>query len=196
MAEEKLDPDLVEAFLKGDPDVVARLRGLVRSVVRSFRLAGAVETDLVQDALTRIFANLSGGQYRGDSSLETYARRIARFTCLEHIRRRRREVRLDAASLASRARWAEPEDAFLWSEEHLRNLRIFSCLPADCRELLRLVFVEGLSYREIAGRLGITEGAIKTRVCRCRQTFRRAAGLQITGRAARFVPKNIRRDRQ
>jgi RNA polymerase sigma factor (sigma-70 family) len=191
------DQDQVEAFLRGDTGVVQRLRALVRGVVRGFRIAGAAENlDLVQDTLTRVYANLSAGQYRGESSLETYARRIARFTCLEHIRRRRREVELDAESLASHARWAGPEDTFLWSEEHLRNVKVFSCLTPDCRELLRLVFEEGLSYKDVASRLGLTEGAIKTRVCRCRRTFRQAAGLPGASPASRAIPKGVRRNRR
>jgi RNA polymerase sigma-70 factor (ECF subfamily) len=185
----------VDAFLRGDPAAVQRLRSLVLGVVRAFRIAAAAEdSDLVQETLTRIYANLSAGQYRAESSLETYARRIARFTCLQHIRRRRRQVELDPESLTSQARWAEPEDTFLWSEEHLRNVKVFSCLSADCRDVLRMAFIEGLSYKDIAARLGISEGALRTRVCRCRQAFREAAGLPGPARTHGGVARKLRRN--
>jgi len=58
------------------------------------------------------------------------------------------------------------------TEEHARNLEVLAGLPPDCRELLRMVFVDRLSYREIGLKLGISEGAIKTRVHRCRAACR------------------------
>jgi RNA polymerase sigma-70 factor (ECF subfamily) len=122
--------------------------------------------------------NLTSGQFRGEASLRTYAARVARYTCLEHLRRRRPEVVLDADNVPSQDRWSGPEESFLWTEEHLQNLEIFSSLPRECRELLRMVFVDRLPYREIGLKLGISEGAIKTRVHRCRAAFRRNAGLQ------------------
>lgn len=171
------DPDgEVAGFLEGDTRVIGGVREAVDRVVRSFQFPdSALNKDLAQDSLMRLFVNLSAGRFRGDSSLATYARRVARYTCLEHLRRRRFEVGLDPEVVASRARWAEPEESFLWTEEHLRNLEIFASLPPDCRELLKLVFIEGRSYREIGVRLGVSEGAIKTRVHRCRRALREAA---------------------
>jgi RNA polymerase sigma-70 factor (ECF subfamily) len=87
-------------------------------------------------------------------------------------------VDLDPEGLRAADRWSAPEDSFLWTEEHLRNLQAFASLPAECREILRLVGVEGVSYREIAGRLGITEGALKSRIHRCRLACREAAAAQ------------------
>ena len=173
------DPDAeIAGFLKGDPRVVGMVREGVERVVRSFQFpTGGLSRDLVQDTLTRVFENLAGGQFRGDASLKTYARRVARYTCLEYLRRRRYEVDLDPDRVPSSDTWSAPEESFLWTEEHLHNLEIFSCLTPDCREILRLVFIERLPYREIAGQLGISEGAVKTRVHRCRVSFRKAAGL-------------------
>ena len=47
-------------------------------------------------------------------------------------------------------------------------LRVIHGLPEGDRLLLTLVFGEHLSYSEVARRLGITEGAVKTRMCRCK----------------------------
>jgi len=173
-------------FLRGDHDAVAAVREAVLTAVRGFQFSDASLTkDLVQDSLTRIFANLSAGRFRGDASLDTYSRRVARYTCLEYLRRRRAEVELDAEHLPCLDTASGPEEAFLWTEEHLRNLEIFSCLTADCREILRLAFLERLPYKEIGRRLGVSVGAVKTRVHRCRSMFREAAGLdhQVLTRA-------------
>lgn len=167
------------AFLRGDPAHVASVEEAVRLTVRSFQF-GDLDTDrdLVQESLSRVLGNLAAGKFRGESSLRTYARNIARYTCLEHIRRRRWQVELDPESLTSSDRGAEPEGSFLWAEEHLRNLQAFAELPSESRELLKLVCVEGVSYRDAAARLGISEAAIKSRLHRCRLAIREAAGLR------------------
>jgi RNA polymerase sigma factor (sigma-70 family) len=169
----------IEEFLRGDPARVREIRDAVRLVVRGFQFAGgAIDEDLVQEVLGRICRNLAAGSFRGDSTLRTYAQNVARFTCLEHVRQRRLEARLDPEAIPSGARWSEPEGTLLRTEVHLRNLEIFAALPGESRELLRLVFIEGLSYAEVARRLGVTEGAIKSRVHKIRSACREAAGIE------------------
>ena len=171
-------------FLRGEPSAVGALCDAARGAIRAFQFADrALNEDLLQEALTRIFLGLQAGRFRGEASLRTYAGRVARYTCLEHLRRRRREVELDADRAASPDRWSRPEETLLDAEEHLANLASFARLPPECRELLRMVFVDGLSYREIGLKLGISAGAIKTRVHRCRAACRRPAA---PGRPLRF----------
>ena len=169
----------VEGFLRGDPIALGDLRAAVARAVGGFRFQDpGLNVDLVQETLTRVFVNLTEGRFRGESSLATYARCVARYTCLEHLRHRRQEIEIDPEALPSGERWSRPDESFLWAEEHLRNLEIFSSMPQDCRGLLKMIFVDGRSYRETAISLGLTEGAVKTRVHRCRAAFRRAAGLR------------------
>lgn len=174
-----------EAFLRGDPAYLASVEKAVRATVRSFRFANAdVERDLVQETLSRTLANLAGQRFLGEASLLTYARTIARYSSLEHIRRRRQEVALDPEVLAAGARGSGPEASFLSSEEHRRNLAAFASLSPDCREVLRLICLEGCSYREVAARLGISEASLKSRIHRCRLSCREAA--KAPTRAARL----------
>ncbi len=175
--------DEVAGFLRGDRAPVAAMHAAVQAVVRSFQFPhGEQDRELVQDALSRIVQNLTAGQFRGEASLKTYAQRVAKYTCLEHLRRQRFDVKMDLESIPSRARWSEPEELLLWTEEHLRNLQAFAALPGESRELLRLIFLEGLSYVEVAQRLGVSEGAIKSRVHRVRLTCREATGRDGAGR--------------
>ncbi len=169
----------VAEFLRGDPSAVAGVCETVEKAVRGFRFSDpSLNMDLTQEALTRIFHNLRTERFRGEASLRTYSGRVARYTCLEHLRRKRLEVEIDADSLLSSERWSQTEQSFLSVEEHLQNLEVFARLPRDSRELLRMVFVDSLSYREIGLRLGISPGAVKTRVHRCREVFRQAIGMR------------------
>ena len=166
----------VAAFLRGDPTELAHVEKAVRSIVRSFRFGdGDLERDLVQETLSRTLDSLSVQRFRGIASLRTYACNVARYTCLEHIRRRRQEVAFDADLHPGGDRWPAPEEFYISLEEHRRNLEAFAALPHESREILRLICVEGASYREVATRLGISEGALKSRIHRFRLSCREAA---------------------
>jgi RNA polymerase sigma-70 factor (ECF subfamily) len=166
----------VDAFLRGDPAQLALLEGAVRAIVRSFRFGDAdIERDLIQETLSRTLAGLSDHRFLGLASLRTYACNIARYTCLEHIRRRRNEVTFDPDLHPTQDRWGAPEASYLSTEEHRRNLEAFAALPEQCRELLQMICLEGVSYREAAARLGISEATLKSRIHRCRLTCRQAA---------------------
>ena len=164
------------AFLRGDATRVSAVVKAVRATVHSFGFGSRdLERDLVQETLRRTLASLRERRFHGESSLPTYARNVARYTCLEHIRRRRSEVAFDPElHAAADPRWV-PETSFLSSEEHRRNLEAFASLPADCRKILCMICLEGFSYREVASHLEISEAALKSRIHRCRLTCREAA---------------------
>ena len=55
----------------------------------------------------------------------------------------------------------------------LRDLQqALAALPTDQREVLLLVSLEGLRYREVAAILGIPEGTVMSRLSRARQQLR------------------------
>ena len=54
--------------------------------------------------------------------------------------------------------------------------RAIDHLPAEQREALLLVVLEGFSYREAAGILGIPEGTLMSRLGRARATLRNMTG--------------------
>jgi RNA polymerase sigma-70 factor (ECF subfamily) len=173
---EKRRNDEVAAFVRGDPIRVSSVQAAVRATVRSFRFGNPdLERDLVQETLRRTLTSLADHRFQGDASLQTYARHVARYTCLEHIRRRRNEVAFDPELHPARDLSSAPEASFLSTEEHRRNLRAFASLPPDCREILCMICLDGASYREVAARLGVSEAALKSRIHRCRLTCREAA---------------------
>jgi len=165
----------IAGFLAGERASVEGVRAAIVSVVHAFRLGHDIEQDLVQESLARLVSCLQRGRFRGESSLRTYAQSVAKYTCLEYRRSLRVATDTDPDHIPSTALWSEPEATLLTREEHRRSLETFASLPPDCRQLLLLIFIEGLTYREIGSRLGITEGAIKSRVRRLRSFCRRLA---------------------
>ncbi|MHA1778494.1 MAG: RNA polymerase sigma factor [Candidatus Heimdallarchaeaceae archaeon] len=46
---------------------------------------------------------------------------------------------------------------------------VFQKLDKECRELIKVVFLEDIKYSEIASRLGISEGTLRVRIHRCKE---------------------------
>ncbi|HEX3985868.1 MAG TPA: sigma-70 family RNA polymerase sigma factor [Acidobacteriaceae bacterium] len=76
-------------------------------------------------------------------------------------------------------------------EHRLRRLSVH--LSPNLREVIRLRGIEGLSVRETADALGLTESAVKTRDARARQELRR---LDQINPAAIVAPGRSRRPRR
>jgi RNA polymerase sigma-70 factor (ECF subfamily) len=74
-----------------------------------------------------------------------------------------------------------PELAVVEQREVLDMRRAIFALEPDYREPLVMQVLMGLSTGEIAGELGLTQGAVLTRLFRARQKLRRAMGLAETG---------------
>jgi RNA polymerase sigma-70 factor (ECF subfamily) len=102
---------------------------------------------------------------------------IAHFKALSARRsraqlKRARVVSTDAEALARMQDPADPAERIESREQVRRLARALELLPEGQREVLRLAFLEGLSYQEIALELGISEGNVKTRVNRARSRLR------------------------
>jgi RNA polymerase sigma-70 factor (ECF subfamily) len=119
--------------------------------------------DLVQSAITSALAAKDsfaiGTNFRG------WMTRILRNRFISNIRSRRQTVDIEDATGPQMARSGGQEDRIEIQE--LR--RQLGKLPADQRLALIMVSVQGLSYEDTAGRLGIAVGTLKSRVSRARQ---------------------------
>lgn len=124
--------------------------------------------DLVQDALLR--GHERRRSHRPGDNLRAWLMSILRNRFVDRLRdhraRRRREA--EAAALAPHMIDA-PQDAAV----RLAQLReAFMNLPAEQREALSLIAIEGLSYAEAAEIAGVPAGTIMSRVARARARLR------------------------
>lgn len=163
------DLRIIAGILKGVPAAMQRLDGWIDVVLaRGFRTLHPEWEDLRQEIRIRILRNLRAGHFNGRSCLRTYVHRIARNTSIDFSRRARR-LQDPGVGQAGEPRRAEDREwnAF-WVAQDLLE-KILRDLTEGERTLVRLIFAEQFSYQEIAGKLGIPEGTVKSRMARCRK---------------------------
>ncbi|HLT35353.1 MAG TPA: sigma-70 family RNA polymerase sigma factor, partial [Enhygromyxa sp.] len=129
-------------------------RGLSR-LAASYAKTRAEREDLEQDILLALWQALP--RYRGEASVETFAYRVARYCCYRQVRRRARHACENAeVELAALADAACVEASLLRADELDTLDQARASLPDTLAAPLSL-HLSGLSYAEIARRLGISE---------------------------------------
>jgi len=134
--------------------------------------AGDVD-DLVQETLAH------GWQQRREfleaASFETWLFSIARHKIADFWRGRARTLDVDRA-LARLDEAPIPEELLKTAEMRERVDAALQRLDADYARVLALRYLDDLSVRAIAERLGETESAIESRLTRAREAFRHLLG--------------------
>jgi RNA polymerase sigma-70 factor (ECF subfamily) len=161
----------LEAFVAGDQAAFESLfrehqREVYGWIVRLVRDPSAAE-DLTIETFWRLYR--SRARFDPSRSFGAWARRFAVNVALDHLKRAGRdEARLTPIAEADGAAAPAVDD-----EARRSILRAFLNLPATLRVTARLALVEERPYHEIAEMLGVSLGAVKSRVFRATRLLRR-----------------------
>jgi RNA polymerase sigma-70 factor (ECF subfamily) len=185
---ENTDAELVQCAKAGELDVFETLttrheRRVYSLAMRMLRQEQDAE-DVTQQTFLSVLENLEG--FRGEASFSTWILRIASHAALKIIRKRKglNTVSLEEVTEPSDDLNSIPHPEFIadWrqSPEHLveRNevRRLLDDALTRLDEKHRLVFllrdVEGLSVKETADALELSEGNVKVRLLRARLQLR------------------------
>lgn len=163
------------------------------------RMLGDAEEarDAAQEVFLKAFRN--AGAFRPRGQVYTWLYRIAVNHCLNKLRRRKlvRFLGLEGEAGEESAPGLDPRDpapdpaAALAARRRWRATReAIAALPPSQRAVLVLAKFEGLSYKEIAAVLGITLGAVESRL------FRAVRRLEAVGESAGKRPAGGSRRRE
>jgi RNA polymerase sigma-70 factor (ECF subfamily) len=149
--------------------------------------------DVAQEAFVRVHGHL--GEFEAKSSFSTWLFRIATHVSIDAVRRERaaRKEDVDEVNEAHIAEGAEgilsthlgndPRENLLRRELAEKMEAALQTLPEKHRTILVLREVEGLSYEELAERLGIHKGTVMSRLFHARKkmqaALRRYAGRKV-----------------
>jgi len=174
------DHDLVRGIASGDVDAFRRLFQRYYPRVHGFLLRRLGDATSAEDTTVETFAELwrTAKRFRGDSRPSTWIYGIAHFKALAARRAARRSKRskvisVDFETLSRHASDDDLQRAVESREEILRVKQAIQSLPQRYRQVIEMAFFEGLAYEEIARRLGMAEGTVKTQVSRARTRLRR-----------------------
>lgn len=161
------DTERIKGFLEGSPKEYGEILGWITTVVRSRLWEERVAPDdVIADTLMKLVLAFREDTFRLESSLKTHIQRITLYTLIDAARRQKRFVSMSAQTDPPDA--STPFTRMVRKEELALVDRVLSMLPEGCRKLFGMVLDEKITCREIARREGTTEGAIKTRLSRCR----------------------------
>lgn len=124
--------------------------------------------DITSEVFQQALANLNRFEWRG-VPFAAWLYRIASNAVADHFQRQSREITRPSDDLSV----ADSEDI----ERRATLFRLVDKLPDDQRRVIAMRFAEGRSIREIAERIGRSEGAVKQLQWRALQKLR----AQING---------------
>ena len=199
MSAEASDEQLVVLAQAGSSEAFASLFRRYRPAISRYagRLLGddARAEDIVQEVFLSALRSID--RLDRPSGFKPWLYRIAHNTCVDHMRRTHRgdEVSMDASPLPASEevrlyRRAPSTHAAVTQREDFKNLReAFGGLPPSQSEVLVMRELEGLSYDQIAARMGITRASVESMLFRARQGLRDEYGEIATGeRCVRMRP--------
>jgi RNA polymerase sigma factor (sigma-70 family) len=154
-------------------DLLPRLRRFARALT----LDAADADDLCQIALER--ALKAEAQWEKGSRLDSWMYRIMRNCWIDEVRARKRRSETFVAEEEGES-VGQADDRRIEARVELGNVdRAMAALPPEQREVIALILVEGLAYREAAELLDLPMGTITSRLVRGRQTL-----MEMLGEAA------------
>ena len=185
----KEDHDLVKAAKNGDSAAFGFLctqsAKLVFNTARRMMRTNEDAEDVVQESLRLAFVHLKS--FKGDSRFSTWLTRIVTNAALMRLRRdrTRRELSLGQTSelesgcspIDIEDQSLNPEQLYAREERHWLVRKAVSELNPNMRRTIELCELDERSIQEAARVLGISVGAVKSRMFHARRKLRRLVSL-------------------
>lgn len=142
-------------------EILDRNRSRLARIARAYA-PGAEAQDLYQDILLQIWRSLD--RFEGRAQVDTWAYRVALNTALTWKRRQAALPVLVRQSAAEPAGVGDPRDPMRVLDDFLASL-------GKTDRALLLLYLEDLTYREMADIVGISESYVGVKLNRLKQAF-------------------------
>ena len=161
--------------IKGDScafdTLFARHSDTIHSMLLKFTSNNDDVEDLMQEAFMKAYLKI--GQYNPKYDFGAWIYTIARNTFVDFSRMQKsnalnpQNISLDSSNI-TQASAPTPEDYIINAQQRAQIERYIAMLPEDYRKLFELRFIDEYSYEEIAEKLDMKLGTVKTRIFRVR----------------------------
>ncbi len=172
------DEDVVKEYLATSNvayfDILyKRYSGKVFGKCISILKSESAAEDATQDIFMKILLNLS--KFSGKSKFSTWLYSITYNFCIDTIRRRKKDksVLVDDMSMEHDTADDDIEDRFLMETNVKRLKVILEKVPTGDKTILLMKYQDEMSIKEIGGILGKSESAVKMKIKRAKQKFKK-----------------------
>ncbi|HTW19875.1 MAG TPA: sigma-70 family RNA polymerase sigma factor [Mycobacteriales bacterium] len=181
----QVDPALVRACQRGEPGALDPLIRATYADVYALSRRMLADPDDAADATQEVFVRVMRSVlgFRGESAFGTWLHRVTVNVCLTMLRKRAKAR--EAGLVAGRNAFALPDDESMLAaggplpdevaataDLAARSEAALATLPEDSRAVVVLRDIEGLSTKEVAELLGVTETVVKVRLHRAHTRLR------------------------
>ena len=169
------DRTLVNMVIEGDSRAFDTLFARHSDTIHAMLLKFTSNSDDVEDLMQEAFmkAYLKIGQYNPKYDFGAWIYTIARNTFVDFSRTQKsnalnsQNISLDSSNI-TQASAPTPEDYIINAQQRAQIERYIAMLPQDYRQLFELRFIDECNYEEIAEKLDMKLGTVKTRIFRVR----------------------------
>jgi RNA polymerase sigma-70 factor (ECF subfamily) len=184
-----LDHDVIDGCLRGDEDAFRALfeahKDKVYSIALRYAGDSAAAMDIAQDTFLKLMDRI--GQFRGESSFDSWLYRLVVNSCMDYRRKQQRLLPVIQEFFDSFRSVEESALQSLLRDEMEQQVQdVVAKLAPEHRIIIVLRYTEGLSYEEIAEILNCSRGTVASRLNRAHKILeRRLSGIarQQQGRA-------------
>ena len=182
MAENELDQELVRRVQRGDSTafdaLVRKYQHRIIGLIGRYIPDWSECQDVAQETFLRAYRAL--GNFRGDAQFYTWLHRIAVNTAKNYLVAQNRRPPTDDIEAGDAEQFDTgirlrnndtPEHEVLRQEIEQTVMRVVEALPEELRSAISLREVDGLSYDEIAVRMGCPIGTVRSRIFRAREAI-------------------------
>jgi RNA polymerase sigma-70 factor (ECF subfamily) len=179
---------MIERLARGDPDAwtefIERYRRLIFGAIHRVneRFGAGWDETAMEEVFEEVLWKLLRRQgralasWKGDCKLETWIYRIVRNACIDRLRSAARRGESagppEGGAEAGAASGAAAADLRISLEQAIER----ALSPREA-VAIRLIYFEGLTYREVAERFGVSVGAMSGFVFRALKKLKRDGGL-------------------
>ena len=172
--------DLIQRCLAGDQaawdEIVRANRRRVFNIAYKFTGRHDLAEDLTQDVFVKIFKSL--GTFDRRANFQTWLVSVSRNLCIDHYRSVRKEREsidrdVDPGDLAPVAHTTSPYQSLEQRDRAQLLRRGLAELAPSLKQAVMMRDLQELSYQEIADKLGLPEGTVKSRINRGRNELAR-----------------------
>ena len=183
--DENLPEDTLLAFKAADGDeeafekLVRKYEKLVCSCIYQTVSNTEDTLDIAQETFLKVYRNISS--FKGESSFSSWLYRVAKNCALDFLRKKKpSSMSLDSTDedgatidVADTDAKNDPEKTALKNEASAVLYNAMQKLSEEHRQMITLRDINGNTYEEIAGILGLEAGTVKSRLFRAREALRK-----------------------